>query len=258
MSLSPIFVLRRSTLVDTRLGAEHSLQPEARAIISRLIVSIQVRALQREHTPEALADVLGFINASGGLQRYRLPWSYLEVARSLITYPRLLRYPALKHRHLFTIGALAVSCWQATWLVYACGAMSTCLLALLGATHASSLWSTYAIACVIFYGSIFIHEAVHAFATARHGGTADIIQSGLQLQLWHKLLAPAAELWVAALGPLAGLAACLAAAWFCAAYHQGLIFWLACGIAALHVSCLLPWHSDGHSMYLAAAQRHRE
>ncbi|HEY5667550.1 MAG TPA: hypothetical protein VIR03_00125 [Candidatus Saccharimonadales bacterium] len=249
MSLSPTFLLKGSILYDSRLHAEHLLQPEAQVIAGEMAESVSVRILFSGHGSSAVTDVLGFFNQSGALIRYRAPDTYPHLFRQWLRAPyMLLHYPALVHRVPFTTTRLLQAAIIATWPVLASACLVAWLAASSGIVQMRAVLTAGSFGAAVFIGSLLIHELAHAVVILRQVVNVDIIYAPLHLKMLHRRQPPSIEAYSALAGPIAGSLVCLMAGLAGMFAGKPGMLWVCLVIASFHICSLLPWYGDGASL----------
>jgi hypothetical protein len=187
--------------------------------------------------PVRISQIIQFINAIGGF-RIRRAW-YARAPHALhqlaafcigfrpLTFGRrypasLLGFLAASFRALLPV-LLAVPVVAALW--YAAGATQVTTVALTGGI---ALWL-----------SVAMHEYAHTLPLKANHRV--IYQRGLRLGILHRRGRTRHEVLSALAGPVAGAVVALAIA-------PNLAGWF---LAVVHLSSLLPVHSDGRAMYLS-------
>jgi hypothetical protein len=201
------------------------------------------------HTRQ-LADILAFLHTEGALIVHRQlgawwPAGWLrvqELARGRLPIARLFRAPA-------SLGGIAVATLRACMPLLVAVTASTVVAGALLAVPLASLVGWSAGGLVYFELSVLLHEVAHAWMLRALGVPAVVCQQRLWLYVLHRRLPRRQEVLVAAAGPLAGGLLGAVCALAAATQRVGAAMVFGCLLGLFHLSSLLPWSSDGQSLY---------
>lgn len=254
LSLSSSVSADESAIVDSRIGVSHRVVDEATPLLALLGNGVSYRnirkaARRRYISDTQLTDLLGFLNAIGGLHVQRSSASQIKsifergkyLTLGIIFSPFIRRLPCSK-------GSILVSILRATTPVLV-AAPITASLVVAGnfmSAHAALLCLIWGLS--LFIASLWIHEITHLAFIESSGVKSDILQSNLRIGLIHTRLAPRTEIASAILGPLAGIIFGALLAVITYSLHLPSLSVIACCIATFHFGSFLPWYGDGISI----------
>jgi len=248
-------------IVDAVLGATHQALPTAVPLLQLLKRGTTYRELllaaHRSGCSTAqLRELLGFLQISGGIERYRQLHTWPEAILYSIRAACIgIREPALAHRYKATPIRLLLSILSATRSVILLSAILALALSVASQWDTNLSAYTYAYALSLFIGSIYVHEAGHLIVLQRYRTPTVMIRQGLRIGLLHQKLDAQKELCISFVGPIAGSIACLAIAAICYGFDIRIFTGIALAIGCVHLCSLLPWYGDGKSVRAARREK---
>lgn len=254
------FDLRRHTLWD-ELGIEHRLRPPSGCIIYALASGCsvaRVRHLASEHGIAELqiSELLGFLNALGGLVRERrlrlVPVAWLtQLKHSVVS----VRYSPVAWRRTASANMVLLGTVRASRPVMLAAGLVGLLAAAGGVLPPKDSCMVVCFGILLFLTSLLAHELVHVLIAKRNSAPVALLQTGMRLGVIHRPLAPRAELCSALAGPAGGLAVGVLGA-AAAAWYAPPLGWLGLAIGLFHLGGFLPWYGDSLSLRRALGRRH--
>lgn len=254
LKLSARLTAKQTHLHDATVDARHSIHPPGDMCIHALCNGIsygQLRHMARKHlvTDMQLSELLGFLNALGGLRRHRRPKAHLD---AVLQHCRALMlgvlYPSVAWRRPASFQTILWGTWRATRSVTVALCITGALTYVAGFASAAQTICLVVFSNALFVLSIVFHELTHLAIMQTNHTSADVLQFGLRLGLIHKRLTRIREICSAIAGPVGGAAYCLLVALACLYIDQYLAASIGACIAAVHLCGLLPFYGDGASL----------
>lgn len=250
-------------VVDTVLGVTHQALPTAVPLLQILKRGTTYRELlliahRNGCSTAQLRELIGFLQISGGIERYRQLHTWPEAILSSIRSGCMgLRDSALAHRYKASPIGLLLSVITATQSVSLLGAVVMVLLSELQQWNGSFCAYVYAYSLSLFIGSIYVHEVGHLIVLRKYRAPAVIVRQGFRIGILHQRLSAQKELRIGFTGPISGILTCLTSAVICAIFGERLFAGISLTIACLHLCALLPWYGDGKSIRIACSEKRK-
>lgn len=261
--LHPTLQITNTAVIDAALGATHHALPTAVPLLQLLKRGTTYRELllaahRNGCSTAQLRELLGFLQLSGGIERYRQlqtwPDAIIYIARSTLVG---VHEPALAHRYRDSPASLLSAVISAVKLVSLVGIIV--ILLVVEVQQWSFIFGTYvyAYSLAVFVGSIYLHEASHLIMLRKYKATAIIVRQGLRIGILHRKLNAQKELHVSIVGPLAGIMSCLISAAISLSVAEVLLAMISLVIGFIHLCGLLPWYGDGKSIQTARLEKRK-
>ncbi|HEX9153557.1 MAG TPA: hypothetical protein VF809_01935, partial [Candidatus Saccharimonadales bacterium] len=260
ISLSNWVQIDKNAILDTAIDARHTLQNSGIVLARHIENGVSVSRLYSiahayDLTDSQVADFLGFLNITGGLQRKRKISDAKKASKLWLRNLCLgVRYAPLSWRSNTSVLHIACGIARAASYLFLATVVVGCLLLWSGASF-RPVTSTIIFCTSTFTMSIGIHEWVHTMFIQRYGAKTNLLQRGLRLGIIHPRLAPKQEITVALAGPVAGAIFCILVGGvilYCDSLH---LAFLGATISVFHLLALLPWYGDGASINQALRVR---
>ena len=244
----------KSVLTDMSLGIRHTVQTDGVVLLRLLSSGTMYRTLQKEASAHdiseaELCELLGFLNAIGGLVRKRDTKTYGRAIYERVTFMLLrIKFTPLSWRRPVS------NSWLAFGIIRACGLViiSTAAVGILAS--ASGLLGIGRTAVVSLFGlgvfliSLYAHEWTHCLYIKNHRTACVLLQRGMRFGILHQPLDAATEIKSALAGPATGWVTGVIAGALALGFGQPVLAVLAGCIACFHIASLLPWYGDGASL----------
>jgi len=243
----------RRFIIDRPLGIKHPVYAPGDQLIAKLSAGIRTDEFRKEArrlqiTDSQYTELLGFINAIGGLVRKRRisawPRAIYHQSKQLVLG---VHYSILAWRRPASIHAILVGTVRASIPVPIAISL---LCVFMQVTQVAPISLTAPVASCsfgIFVCSLWLHELAHVAVAQTNGMQAVVLQKGMRLGVVHGQMTAAAEICSAILGPFIGIAAALGLSALLGIYIPALSGF---GLIAstVQLGSLLPWYGDGQSL----------
>lgn len=244
-----------TVLHDVPIGAKHTIHPPGEHVLHALAQGVSFRKLQaialRHHIAERdVHELLGLLNTIGALKRQRTPWLRLRALGLQASHLLLgIRYATLSWRRNATLHTIAIALMRASWPVVIASAVTCGLVAATGVVSVAIAYGVGAYVLALLLASLLIHEMTHLHYIKAQQRGAIVLQRGMRLGIAHPALPPRVEIATAVAGPAAGIIACTSAALVCWIAGKPLLGIASLCVGSFHLGSLLPWYSDGATIF---------
>ena len=255
--------INNTTVVDAVLGVTHQALPTAVPLLQLLKRGTTYRELlltahRNGCSTAQLRELLGFLQISGGIERYRQlhtwPEAILYSARSICIG---IQTPSVAHRYKAAPVSLLLSVLSATQTISFSCLLATTVLCWLQQWDIRLAMCVCAYALCLFVSSIYMHEAGHLMMLRNYKIPAIIVRQRLRIGILHRRLDHQKELRTSFAGPVVGVLMCLTAAIACFGFGEHLLAGISVLIGLIHLCGLLPWYGDGRSIRAARLEKRK-
>lgn len=245
-------------LHDVHSTAHHTFSQRAAEIMCLLrngASFLELSSVAKRHGVATweLTSLLGSLNTCGALRRKRTLSAHMRAGYSVVSQAQYgIRYPTLTWRRKANMTTLVMAVLRACTPILPATILLDCLLYYSHAFSARSITSVSLSCLVILVLSIIVHEAVHFVIIKHKVAHVAVVQKGMRVGIIHPRLSPAASVYCAVLGPLAGCIV-LSGLFVAGGLPLSQIF-IPCGLF-IHLGSLLPWYGDGATIKSALARK---
>lgn len=252
VSLSPEFILKKTYLADTTLGAKHTINAKSyRAIVLlKILRKYSEWALKAGLDKDEELELMTFLNHAGALRIKRTWWKTLRFSLLRAAwFANGARITTITHRRPGNLTSVINATLRATWFIWASWPILIYLVYGSGAFDTGKFTLLSGMTLVYLILSLIAHEYTHVYMAEIGGKPSSVIQQGVRLGILHPPLSRSQEICSALFAPMVGALAAVALGMGSVVFAGEIALRYAAFVALLHGASWLPWYGDGITLW---------